>query len=202
MPPVAVEPPDTEVLDGSPFMSGGRPDGSISLDVGFSQVAEALGDGAPVVSVTPETLLAIAFSAIESSRLLKITPMEFVGEWESAMDDRAGLEDVGPAADTAYLAALAAANTAAQRRAVDVIIAKDGKLKLASHFNEQLPGASGGSVDCTAFPRLAKLAPGGAGQVGLGPVSTFTVRYGTCGRLARARCVRRRQESSARRAAP
>ena len=44
MPPVAAEPPDTEVLDGTPFMSiivsGGWPDGSISLDVGFfSQVA-------------------------------------------------------------------------------------------------------------------------------------------------------------------
>ena len=59
----------------------------------------------------------------------------------------------------------AAANTAAQRRAIDIIVAKDGKLKLASRFNERLPGAAGGSVDCTAFPRLAKLAPGGAGQV-------------------------------------
>ena len=95
MPPVAVEPPDTEVLDGSPFMSGGWPDGSISLDVGISQVAEALGDGEPLASVTPETLLAIAFSSSESSRLLKMTPMEFVSEWESAMDVRAGLEDVG-----------------------------------------------------------------------------------------------------------
>ena len=91
--------------------------------------------------------------------------MEFVGEWESAIDDRAGLEDVGTAADGAYVHALAAANTAAQRRAIDVIVAKDGKLRLPSRFNERLPGAAGGSVDCTAFPRLAKLAPGGAGQV-------------------------------------
>ena len=80
MPPVAAEPPDTEVLDGTPFMSGGWPDGSISLDVGFSQVAAALGDGAPLESATPETLLAVAFSAGDSPRLLKITPMEFVSE--------------------------------------------------------------------------------------------------------------------------
>ena len=164
MPPISAEPPDTEVLDGSPFMSGGWPDDSISLDMGFSQVAEALGDGASLVSVTPETLLAIAFSTSESSRLLKITPMECVGEWESTMDDRNGLEDVGAAAENAYANALAAANTAAQRRAIDVIVAKDGKLMLASRFNEQLPGAAGGTVDCTAPPRLAKLAPGGAGQ--------------------------------------
>ena len=146
-------------------MSGGWPDGSISLDVGFSQVAEALGDGAPIESVTPETLLAVAFSAGDSARLLKITPIEFVSEWESAIDDRVGLEDVGGAADTAYINASVAANTAAQRRAIDVIVAKDGKLMLTHRFNERLLGAAGGTVDCTAFPRLSKLAPGAAGQV-------------------------------------
>ena len=103
MPPLATEPPDTEVLDGAPFMSGGWPDGSISLNAGFSQVAEALGDGALLESVTPETLLAVAFAAGDSSCLLKITPMEFVGEWESAIDDRAGLKDVGVPADSAYI---------------------------------------------------------------------------------------------------
>ena len=115
MPPVAAEPPDTEVLDGTPFMSGGWPDESIALDVGFSQVAEALGDGGVLQPVTPETLLAVAFAAGDSSRLLKITPMEFVGEWEAAIDDRAGLEDVGAPTDNAYIDASAAANTAARR---------------------------------------------------------------------------------------
>ena len=138
MPPVATEPPDTEVLDGTPFMSGGWPDGSISLDVGFSQVAEALGDGALLESATPETLLAVAFAAGDSARLLKITPMEFVSEWKSAIDDRAGLEDVGGPADNAHINASAAANTAAHRRAVGGIVAKDGKLMLPHRFNEQL----------------------------------------------------------------
>ena len=81
------------------------------------------------------------------------------------IDNLAGLEDVGNAADTAYINSAAAANTAAQRRAIDVIVAKDGKLILTSRFNERLPGAAGGTVDCTAFPRLSKLAPGAAGQV-------------------------------------
>ena len=36
---------------------------------------------------------------------------------------------------------------------------------LPHRFNERLPGAAGGAVDCTAFPRLSKLAPGVAGQV-------------------------------------
>ena len=87
MPPVAAEPQDTEVLDGTPFMSGGWPDESIAFDVGFSQVAEALGDGGPLKSVTPETLLAVAFAAGDSSRLLKITPMQFVGELGAAIDN-------------------------------------------------------------------------------------------------------------------
>ena len=118
MPPVAAEPPDTEVLDGTPFMSGGWPDESIALDLrraGFSQVAEALGDGVMLESDTPETLLAAAFAAGDCSRLLKITPMQFVGEWEAAIDDRAGLEDVGAPTDNAYIDASAAANTAARR---------------------------------------------------------------------------------------
>ena len=107
----------------------------------------------------------MAFAAGGSSRLLKITPMEFVGEWESAVDDRAGLEDVGAPADNAYINVSAAAITAAQRRAIGVIVAKDGKLMLPHRFNERLPGAAGGTGDCTAFPRLSKLAPGAAGQV-------------------------------------
>ena len=152
MPPVAAKPPHTEVLDGTPFMSEGWPDDNISLGVDFSQVAEALGDGALLESVTPETLLAVAFAAGDSARLLKITPMEFVGEWESAIDDRAGLEDVGVPADNAYINGSAAANTEAQRRAIDVIVAKEGKLMLPQRFNERLPGAAGGVVDCTAFP--------------------------------------------------
>ena len=70
MPPVAAEPPDTEALDGTPFMSGGWPDESIALDVGFSQVAEALGDGEQLLeSVTPETLLA-AGGGVRGGRLL------------------------------------------------------------------------------------------------------------------------------------
>ena len=165
MPPVAAEPPDTEVLDGTPFMSGGWPDDTIFLDVGFLQVAEALSDGGLLESVTPETLLAAAFAAGDSSRLLKITPMEFVSEWEAAIDDRASLVDVGTPADNAYIDASVTANTAAQRRAIDVIVAKDGKLMLPHRFNERLPGAAGGAVNCTAFPHLAKLAPGAAGQV-------------------------------------
>jgi len=199
--------------------------------VGFSQVAEALGDGAALDSVTPETLLAVAFSAGDASQLLKITPMEFVSEWESAIDDRAGLEDVGNAADTAYINASAAANTAAQRRAIDVIVAKDGKLMLTPRFNERLPGAAGGTVDCTAFPRLSKPAPGAVGQVPeariralasqlqvelpetadlsegarakwiWGPFPTLAVAYGPCGRLAWADRTRRGLASGARRLA-
>ena len=36
---------------------------------------------------------------------------------------------------------------------------------LPHRFNERLPGAAAGAVDCTSFPRLAKLAPDAAGQV-------------------------------------
>ena len=75
------------------------------------------------------------------------------------------LRTCGEPADNAYTDASAAANTAAQRRAMDVIVAKDGKLMLPHRFNERLPGAAAGAVDCTSFPRPAKLAPDAAGQV-------------------------------------
>ena len=52
-------------------------------------MADAFGDGAPLESATPKTLL-------------KITPIEFVSELETAIDDRGGYEDVGPPADNAY----------------------------------------------------------------------------------------------------
>ena len=132
---MAAKPQDTEVVDGTPLVSGGWSDGSIALDVGFSQVAGALDDGAPLESVTPEALLVVAFAAGDFARLLKITPIEFVGEWETAIDDRGGYEDVGLPADNAYISASAAANTAAQRRAIDVIVAEDGKLMLPHRFN-------------------------------------------------------------------
>ena len=57
-------------------MSGGWPDESIALDAGFSKVPGALGDGALLESATPETLLAVAFAAGGSSRLLKIAPVQ------------------------------------------------------------------------------------------------------------------------------
>ena len=61
------------------------------------------GDGAPLESATPETLLVVAFAAGDSARLQKVTPIEFVSEWETAIDGRSGYEDVGLPADDAYI---------------------------------------------------------------------------------------------------
>jgi hypothetical protein len=93
------------------------------------------------VSEFTATLLVVAFTAGDSARLLKIAPIEFVSEWERAIGNRGGYEDVGPQADTAWTNAPAAAQTAAQRRAIDVIVAKDGKPALPHRFNELLPTA-------------------------------------------------------------
>ena len=102
-------------------------EGGLTTAPPSTQGADALGDEAPLETATPETLLAVASTAGGSARLLKITQIEFVSEWESAIDNRGGYEDVGPQADTAWNNAPAAAQTAAQRRAIGVIVAKDGK---------------------------------------------------------------------------
>ena len=68
-----------------------------------------------------------------------------VTTWEQEIDARDGLEDIGAHADTAYNNATAAATTEAQRKAVKVIIAKDGKLSLGK-IKRSMPAVVGGEV--------------------------------------------------------
>ena len=65
-------------------------EGGLTTAPPSTQGADALGDEAPLESATPETLLVVAFAVGDSARLLKITPIEFVSKWETAIDDRGG----------------------------------------------------------------------------------------------------------------
>ena len=77
-----------------------------------------------------------------------------VTTWEQEIDARGGLEDTGAHADTAYNNATAAATTEAQRKAVKVIIAKDGKLSLGK-IKRSMPAVVGGEVGVSGL----KLSP-------------------------------------------
>ena len=130
----------------------------VQLDTGFPGVGEALGDVDALASVTQETLMAVTYAAGELPRLISGTPEDLVTLWEQEIDARGGLEDIGTHADTAFNNATAAATTEAQRQAIRLVTAKDGKLSLTK-IKRTMPGATGGEVDVSGFPRLAKLSP-------------------------------------------
>ena len=130
----------------------------VPLDPGFPAVAEALGDADALTEVPQEALMAVAYASGELPKLLAGTPDDLVTTWEQEIDARGGLEDIGAHADTAYNNAMAAATTEAQRKAVKLVVAKDGKLSLAK-VKRSMPAAVGGEVDVSGFPRLAKLNP-------------------------------------------
>ena len=126
----------------------------------FPKVGEALGDGVPLVSVsvTVETIMAVAYAAGELPKLLAGTPEDMIAQWESEIDDRGGLEDIGARADQARANADARAMTGAQRRAIDLAEAKDGKLSLGV-VRDSMPCVVAGEVYVSGYRRLAKLSP-------------------------------------------
>ena len=152
------ERPDIEDLNVTSFKRGEWGSLPVPLDPGFPAVAETLGDADALMEVPQETLMAVAYAPGELPKLMAGTPDDLVTTWEQEIDARGGLEDIGAHADTAYNNAMAAAATEAQRKAVKLVIAKDGKLSLAK-VKRSMPAVVGGEVDVSGFPRLAKLNP-------------------------------------------
>ena len=88
--------PDTENLKISPFAKGEwRRDERVMLDVAFTSLAEVLGDeDDPLESISALRLLAIAYAIGWSDKMLTVTPVDFAGELESAIDARGDLVDI------------------------------------------------------------------------------------------------------------
>ena len=99
--PAAAEGPDTEDLKISPFARGEwSQEERILLDVSFTSLAEVLGDeDDPLESIAVSRLLAIAYAVGWSSKMLMVSPADFAGELEAAIDARGGLQDIGNVAD-------------------------------------------------------------------------------------------------------
>ena len=100
--PAAAEGPDTEDLKISPFAKGEwSQDERILLDVSFTSLAAALGDeDDPLESIAVSRLLAIAYAVGWSSKMLMVSPTDFAGELEAAIDARGGLQGVITQHDT------------------------------------------------------------------------------------------------------
>ena len=128
--PAAAEGPDTEDVKISPFAKGEwSQDERIMLDVSFTSLAAALGDeDDPLESIAVSRLLAIAYAMGWSSKMLMVTPTDFAGELEAAIDARGGLVDIGNVADANLATAQAVATDQIQFDAIKLYVAMYGTI--------------------------------------------------------------------------
>ena len=129
------------------------------LDVDYDLLSGALGTaGAPLMSITAETLLALSFCVDELAQALSEKIDDVLTRWESALTSRIGSPPAtGAAADNARTAAETAATCDLERMAVRLVEAKSGVMELVRGVRE-LPLANGGGMNVRSFPRLMRLA--------------------------------------------
>ena len=187
------------------------------LDVSFPLLAEVLGsEDDPLESIAVPHLLAIAYAVGWTGKMLSVVnPTDFAGELEAAIEARGGMQDIGPAADTNLATAQGVATTQVQLDAIDLYVSMYGTIDSFAGHVTALPEVDDGHIDCSSFPRLAKLAVrsgkvpeekvrslagrfrvelplidrsdgSSEGEVGLGLGTAFSVHYGACDRVAQA----------------
>ena len=147
------------------------------LDVAFSSLAEALGDAnGPLESIAVPRLLAVAYAVGWSGKMLSVNPIDFAGELEGAIDARGGLVDIGSVADTNLATAQSAATNQIQVDAIALYVSMYGSIDPFADRVTALPEVEDGHVDCSSFPRLAKLA-GRGGKVPEEKVRSLAGRF-------------------------
>ena len=137
----------------------------IMLDVAFSSLAEVLGsEDDPIESIAVPRLLAVAYAIGWSGKMLSArNPVDFAGKLESEIDARGGFRDIGAVADANLATAQGLASNQIQLGAIDLYKAVHGSIEPFAGRVTALPGVEDGLVDCSSFPRLAKLAGRGSG---------------------------------------
>ena len=110
------------------------------LDVDYDLLSGALGlgtAGAPLMSITAETLLALSFCVDELAQALSEKIDDVLTRWESALTSRIGSPlATGAAADNARTAAETAATCDLERMAVRLVEAKSGVMELVRGVRE------------------------------------------------------------------
>ena len=147
------------------------------LEVAFSSLAGALGDAdGPLESIAVPQLLAIAYAVGWSGKMLSVNPVDFAGELEAAIDARGDLVDIGAVADTNLATAQAVATNQIQLDAIALYVSMYGSIDSFANRVTALLGVEDGLVDCSSFPRLAKLA-GRGGKVSEGKVRSLAGHF-------------------------
>ena len=98
----------------------------LAMDYGMVAVAETFGTVAvPLDTMTPLTLIALAFVTGELDNALSGKPDGLLATWEAAITARGAQAATGDAAANARAAAIAACTTEVERMAVRLVEAKD-----------------------------------------------------------------------------
>ena len=124
---------DEENLKATGFTKGEWGDEPIALDLDYGMVVETFGSAAaPLATMTPLTLVAIAFVTGELGHVLAGRPVDLLAAWEAAITARGAQAAAGGAAANARAAAMAARTREVERMAVRLVEAKDGVMKLVA----------------------------------------------------------------------
>ena len=156
----SVEGPDSEDLNSVFSRDAWGHEERIMLDVSFPLLATVLGsEDDPLESITVPHLLAIAYAVGWSGKMLSVVnPIDFAGQLEAAIEARGDIQDIGETADTNLATAQGVATTQIQLDAIDLYVSMYGTIDSFAGHVTALPEVEGGHVDCSSYPRLAKLA--------------------------------------------
>ena len=175
---ISVEGPDSEELNSVFSRDEWGYEQRIMLDAAFSSLAAVLGsEDDPIESIAVSRLLAVVFAVGWSSRMLSaVNPVDFAGHLESAIEARGGLLDIGPAADANLATAQGVATDQIQLDSVGLYVSMYGTIDPFAVHVTALPVVEDAHVNCSAFPRLAKLATRD-GNVPEGKLRSLAARF-------------------------
>ena len=173
-----VEGPDSEELNSVFARDEWGSEQRVMLDVAFSSLAAVLGsEDDPIESIAVPRLLATVFAVGWSSRMLSaVNPVDFAGHLESAIEARGGMLDIGPIADANLATAQGVATDQIQLDAVGLYVSMYGTIDPFAVHVTALPVVEDAHVNCSAFPRLAKLATRD-GNVPEGKLRSLAARF-------------------------
>ena len=149
---------DEENLKATSFSKGEWGDESIALEMDYDMVAEAFGTAAaPLATMTPLTLVSLAFVIGGLDHALAGRPDDLLSTWEAAIAARGAQAVGGDAAANARATATAACTSEVERMVVRLVEAKDGVMQLVPPLRE-LPLVQMSALNAQPFKRLARLA--------------------------------------------
>jgi hypothetical protein len=149
----------------------------VELAMDYDSVAETFATaGVPLGTITPLTLLALAYVTGGLDSAVTGKPDDLLTEWEAAITARGAQAGGGDAAANARASALTSCTSEAERMAVRLVEAKDGVMQLVNPLRE-LPLVQTAALNVQLFKRLSRLADA-HGSMPTARIRSLAVRLG------------------------